>query len=119
MAIPKTDIAQGLWCYNSVLVAIAIGGIFYTPTKRRVLLAIPGATLCVPITRVVTELLPTIPSLTTTFVVSTWLGMTASRQKLPALMHVWVHAVVSPEEHRKRYLVASRLIKGFKRNLKT
>jgi urea transporter len=112
-------VAQGLWGYNGVLVAIALGGIFYAPTLRSLAVALGGAVLATLL-----ELgwagAPTQPwpSLTLAFVLATWAGQLLVRQALPALIPVSVHGILTPEEHRARFVLAKRLLVDFRRNLR-
>jgi urea transporter len=110
-------VAQGLWGYNGVLVAIAIGGIFHAPTRRSLLLAVAGAGLSTPISLLVRNALPGLPPLTLGFVVTTWALILVARRSLPALMPVSLHAVETPEEHRERYRVARDVLGAFRHNL--
>jgi len=111
------SVAQGLWGYNGVLVAIAIGGIFHAPTRQSLLLAVGGAALSVPVSLVLKELLSGLPELTLAFVVTTWALMLAAKRSLPALIPVSLHAVVTPEEHRERFRVARDVLRAFRVNL--
>ena len=111
-------VAQGLWGYNGVLVAIALGGIFHAPTRRSLLLAVGGAALSTPVSGGLMALLPGLPQLTLDFVVTTWALMLVSRRSLPALIPVSLHAVVTPEEHRERYRVARDVLCAFRENLR-
>jgi len=112
------SVAQGLWGYNGVLVAIAIGGIFHAPTRQSLLLAVGGAALSVPVSLVLKELLSGLPELTLAFVVTTWALMLAAKRSLPALIPVSLHAVVTPEEHRERFRVARDVLRAFRVNLR-
>jgi urea transporter len=116
--VDRAAVAQGLWGYNGVLVAIAIGGIFHAPTRRSLLLAVGGAALSTPISMLVRDLLPGLPPLTLGFVLTTWALILAARRSLPALMPVSLHAVVTPEEHRERYRVARDVLGTFRHNLR-
>jgi urea transporter/Ca2+-binding EF-hand superfamily protein len=113
----NASVAQGLWGYNGVLVAIAIGGIFHAPTRRSLLPAVGGAALSTPVSMGLMAMLPGLPQLTLDFVVTTWALMLVSRRSLPALIPVSLHAVVTPEEHRERYLVARDVLTTFRQNL--
>lgn len=113
----RAAVAQGLWGYNGVLVAIAIGGIFHAPTRRSLLLAVAGAGLSTPVSLLVRNALPGLPPLTLGFVVTTWALILVARQSLPALMPVSLHAVETPEEHRERYRVARDVLGTFRHNL--
>jgi Ca2+-binding EF-hand superfamily protein len=116
--VDRATVAQGLWGYNGVLVAIAIGGIFHAPTRRSLLLAVGGAALSTPISMLVRDALPGLPPLTLGFVITTWALILAARRSLPALMPVSLHAVVTPEEHRERYRVARDVLGTFRHNLR-
>jgi urea transporter/Ca2+-binding EF-hand superfamily protein len=111
-------VAQGLWGYNGVLVAIALAGIFHAPTRRSLLLAIGGAACTAPLTAMTMALLPGLPALTIDFVLTTWLLKLVAGRSLPALMPVSVHAVLTPEEHRERYRVARETLSSFRANLR-
>jgi len=111
------SVAQGLWGYNGVLVAIAIGGIFHAPTRQSLLLAVGGAALSAPVSLVMGDMLSGLPELALAFVVTTWALMLAAKRSLPALIPVSLHAVVTPEEHRQRYRVARDVLRAFRVNL--
>ena len=59
-----------------------------------------------------------LPPLTLSFVLTTWMMQRLAGQALPALIPVALHAVVTPEEHRKRFLVASELLGSFRQSLR-
>ena len=110
-------IAQGLWGYNGLLVAIALGGIFHAPGRRTLAIALMGAGLASFLQALQGRWMGILPPLTLSFVVTTWMMQRLAGRALPALIPVALHAVVSPEEHRKRFLVASELLGRFRRNL--
>jgi urea transporter len=116
---PAEAVAQGLWGYNGVLVAIALGGIFYAPTLRSLAVALGGAVLAT-LLQLGWAGAPTQPwpSLTLAFVLATWAGQLLVRQALPALIPVSVHGILTPEEHRARFVLAKRLLVDFRRNLR-
>ena len=111
-------VAQGLWGYNGVLVAIALGGIFHVPGRRTLVLALMGAGLASLLQALQGRLMGNLPALTLSFVITTWMMQRLAGRTLPALIPVALHAVVTPEEHRKRFLVASELLGSFRRNLR-
>ena len=111
-------VAQGLWGYNGVLVAIAIGGIFHAPSRRSLLLAICGAALTALLAPLLASLLIGLPPLTLNFVLTTWLLMRVAGRHVPALIPVCLHAVLTPEEHLHRYQVARKVLGGFRTNLR-
>lgn len=114
----NASVAQGLWGYNGVLVAIALGGIFHAPTRRSLLLALGGAALTAPGSMLMLAVLPGLPALTLDFVLTTWMLKLLAGRTLPALMPVCVHAVLTPEEHRERYRVARHALSTFRTNLR-
>jgi hypothetical protein len=59
-----------------------------------------------------------LPSLTLAFVLATWAMQLLVRQALPALIPVSVHAILIPEEHRARFVLARSLLVDFRRNLR-
>lgn len=111
-------VAQGLWGYNGVLVAIALGGIFYAPTLGSLAVALGGAVLAT-LLQLGWAAAPTQawPPLTLDFVLATWATQLLVRQALPALIPVSVHGVLTPEEHRARFVLARSLLVEFRRNL--
>lgn len=115
---PSAAVAQGLWGYNGVLVAIALGGIFHAPSRRSLLLASGGAALTAPVSSALAAVLPGLPALTIDFVLTTWLLKLLAGRTLPALLPVSVHAVLTPEEHRARYRVARHTLSSFRINLR-
>ena len=110
-------VAQGLWGYNSVLTAIALGGIFHTPSSRSILLAMLGASLATLLQVLQIRMIGILPPLTLSFVITTWCLQGLAKRRLPALIPVCLHAVVSPEEHRHRYGVTRVLLERFRRHL--
>ena len=111
-------VAQGLWGYNGVLVAIALGGIFHAPGRRSLVIALTGAALASLLQTLQVRWMDSLPPLTLSFVLTTWLMQRLVGRALPALIPVALHAVVTPEEHRQRFLVASELLGAFRRNLR-
>lgn len=116
-ASPET-IAQGLWGYNGVLVAIAIGGIFYAPGLGSLAVALAGAVLA-SLIQWLWSISPAQgwPSFTLAFVLATWLVQLLVRRTLPALLPVSLHAIQTPEEHRQRFVLARTVLGDFRRNL--
>ena len=111
-------IAQGLWGYNGVLVAIALGGIFHAPGVRSLVIALIGVALASLLQAMQGRWIGNLPPLTLSFVLTTWIMQRLAGRALPALIPVALHAVVTPEEHRKRFLVANELLGSFRQNLK-
>ena len=64
------------------------------------------------------SLITNLPPLTLSFVLTTWLLQRLASEGVPALIPVSLHAVVTPEEHRKRFLVARELLGRFRCNLR-
>lgn len=119
LGIFPQDIYAGLWGYNSVLAAMAIGGIFYAPNWRSFLIGAGCAflsALAIPVVALVANPLG-LPVLTLPFCLVTIGCFVLLQRSLPSLVPVALHAVTSPEEHRQRYLVAKDIIGNFRRQL--
>ena len=119
LGIVPNDIYAGLWGYNSLLAAMAIGGIFYTPNLRSFLAAVGSAflsALAIPIIAIAMNPLG-LPVLTLPFCLVTIGFFVLLQRSLPSLVPVALHAVTSPEEHRQRYLIAKDIISNFRRQL--
>ncbi|MEB3262721.1 MAG: urea transporter [Cyanobacteriota bacterium] len=118
LGAPIEAIAQGLWGYNGVLVAIALGGIFYAPSLGSLAVALGGAALATLLQSAWSvSALQGWPSFTLAFVLATWVVQLVVRRALPALIPVSLHAIVTPEEHRQRFVLARTLLSDFRRNL--
>ncbi|MDC0261323.1 urea transporter [Synechococcus sp. AH-551-N17] len=102
----------------SLLVAIAMGGLFHAPGRRTLAIALMGAGLASLLQALQGRWIGNLPPLTLSFVVTTWMMQRLAGRALPALIPVALHAVVTPEEHRKRFLVASELLGSFRHNLR-
>ncbi len=111
-------VGMGLWSYNGVLTAIAVGGTFYAPTRRSVLLALVAAALSAAITPLLAGWFPpALPVLTLPFIVATLATLLVVRHALPALIPVALHSILTPEEHRRRFRVARSLLADLRRQL--
>lgn len=113
------EIYLGLWGYNAVLTAIAIGGTFYTPTRFSIALAALGAFLASVLSWVLVPWFGAmgLPILAVPFMVVT-IGMFLILQhSIPSLVPVALHTVASPEEHLQRFKVAQGIISNFRRDL--
>jgi hypothetical protein len=51
------------------------------------------------------------------FVLATWVIQLLVRRALPALIPVSLHAILTPEEHRQRFVLARTLLADFRQNL--
>lgn len=109
----------GLWGYNAVLTAIAIGGIFYTPNRLSILLAAVCAFLAsvasILMARLVSPL--NLPVLSVPFAIVTIGCLLIVQRALPSLVPVSLYTVATPEEHRQRFLVARDIITRFRKQL--
>jgi urea transporter/Ca2+-binding EF-hand superfamily protein len=111
-------VALGLWSYNGVLTAIAIGGTFYAPTGPSLLLALLAAAVAGLLTPGVAGLLPFgLPELSLPFILVTLATLLIVRHALPALVPVALHSILTPEEHRRRFLVARDLLRDLRGRL--
>ena len=109
----------GLWGYNSALVAIAIGGIFYAPNRRSLILASIGAFGAALISWLCSLVLTPLglPVLAMGFHLGTYACMVILRRNISSLVPVAPYSIASPEEHRSRYLTAKEVISAFRRQL--
>ena len=112
-------VGMGLWSYEGVLSAIAIAGVFHAPTRRSLgvaaLAALAASLLNPPLER----LMPLgLPALTLSFIVATQGTLLVVRRALPTVVPVALHAILTPEEHRQRYLVTRRLLNDFRSRLR-
>ncbi|MEG3436696.1 urea transporter [Pannus brasiliensis CCIBt3594] len=103
-----------LWGYNAVLTAVAIGGVFYAPTR----LSIALAALCSFLAACLSFLLAPVfslvrlPVLSVPFAIVTIGCLLLVQKSIPSLVPVALHTVASPEEHRERFLVAKKIIEN-------
>lgn len=119
LGIMPNDIYAGLWGYNSVLAAMAIGGIFYAPNLRSFLVGAGCAflsALALPLIAIAIKPWG-LPVLTLPFCLVTIGFFVLLQRSLPSLVPVALHAVTSPEEHRQRYVIAEEIIGNFRRQL--
>lgn len=116
---PVDTLYAGLWAYNGVLCAMAIGGVFYAPTLKSIgigaiaafISGLVGGGLGLVFSAV------GLPVLTVPFCLVTIGCFVLLQHSLPSLVPVALHAVASPEEHRQRYLAARQIITTFRRQL--
>jgi Ca2+-binding EF-hand superfamily protein len=116
-------VGVGLWSYNGVLTAMAIGGTFYAPTRLSVAVGLLGAAAASLITPGLSGLLardlaPGFPLLQLPFIVATLAMMMVIRWSLHSLLPVALHAIYTPEEHRRRYEVSRSLLGDFRHRLR-
>lgn len=113
------ELYLGLWGYNGALAATAIGGVFYTPNRR----SIAAGALCAFLASAASILMARwlaplrLPVLCIPFTVVTIGCLWLLRRSLPSLVPVALHAVASPEEHRRRHAAARAVITPFRRRL--
>jgi urea transporter len=69
------SIGSGLYSFNAVLTAIALGSVFYAPSFKVALYALVGMAFSVIVTAALTTALAPsgIPTFTAPFVLTTWL----------------------------------------------
>lgn len=119
MGVNPTALYAGLWGYNAVLTAIAIGGIFYAPNLRSVLIGLVCAFLSGLVGGVLSLLFSPLglPSLTLAFCVVTIAAFALLQRSLPSQVPVALSAITSPEEHLQRFYFAKDIISNFRRQL--
>ncbi|HEY9614519.1 urea transporter, partial [Allocoleopsis sp.] len=120
VGVTPDKLYAGLWSYNAVLSAMAIGGVFYAPTLYSILIGAACAFLAAIAGGVVGFMFAPLglPALTVPFCIVTIGFFLVLQRSLPSLVPVALHAVTSPEEHWQRYLTAKTLISNFRRQLK-
>lgn len=112
-------VGLGLWSYDAVLSAIAIGGIFHAPTRRSLGVAALAALAASLLTQPMERLMPLgLPALTLSFIVATLATLLVVRRALPTVVPVALHAILTPEEHLQRYLVTRRLLNDYRSRLR-
>ncbi len=112
-------IALGLGSYNGILTAMALGGTFYATTRGSVLIALVAAAGSSLVTPALAPAFASagLPVLTLPFIVATLATFVVVRRALPSLLPVALHSVLTPEEHRQRFVVATALLSEFRRQL--
>ncbi|GCF07109.1 urea transporter [Dictyobacter arantiisoli] len=95
---------HGLYSFNAVLCAIAIGGVFYVLTWQSALYALFCALIATIITASISVLLSPfgMPTLTAPFVLTTWLFI-LPKAGFRALLPVTLRDVTNPERIRRMY----------------
>ena len=119
LGITPDTLYFGLWGYNAVLCAMAIGGIFYAPNGKSIVIgaiaaflsAVLGGLLAVGFSNI------GLPALTLSFCIVTIGCFIVLRRSLPSLVPVALHAMASPEEHRQRYQATKKIITHFRLQL--
>lgn len=113
------EIYSGIYCHNSILGAMAIGGIFYVFNQRSFFVALGCACLSVFTTQAIASLLGIfdLPFLTLPFCISTILLLILLKQIFPFLAPISLHAIANPEENRQLYLDARQAISYFRLQL--
>lgn len=116
LGVEIKDLYLGLSCYNSILAAMAIGGIFYVPNQRSFLLALGGGCLSVFIGQLLAIFLGILglPILTLPFCIASIFLFVILRQLSPFLVPVSLHTITNPEEHLQSYLDARQAIAYFR-----
>ncbi len=112
-------IALGLGSYNGVLTAIAVGGTFYATTRGSVGIALVAAAATSLVTPALAPAFASagLPLLTLPFIAATLATIVLVRRALPSLLPVALHSVLTPEEHRRRFVVATALLSEFRHQL--
>ena len=119
VGVAPEKLYAGLWGYNALLCAMAIGGVFYAPTVRSILIGAACAFLGAIAGGVLGGIFAPLglPVLTVPFCIVTLGFFLVLQRSLPSLVPVVLHAVASPEEHWQRYLAAKDIISQFRRQL--
>jgi len=82
-------VGQGLWGFNAVLTAIALGAVLYKPSGPTAIYALVGVVFTVVVQAALTTMLAPfgVPTLTAPFVVATWLFLLPKRNFTPVPQH--------------------------------
>ena len=117
LGIAPDTLYAGLWEYNAILSAMAIGGVFYAPNARSIAIGAIAAVLSALVGGLLGLVVGPLglPVLTVPFCIVTIGCFVVLQRSLPSLVPVALHAVTSPEEHRLRYRVARDVIIQFRR----
>lgn len=121
MGLSGNTLAAGLASYNGILCALALGGVFFACSIRSMAIAVSAAFVSTLLAGLLGAALSPLglPGLTLSFCILTAGVIALVRHRLPLLVPVALHAVHSPEEHRRRYRVAVGLLEDFRANLQT
>ncbi len=119
LGIDLQSVYLGLWELNSVLTAIALGGIFYAPLPRSIGIALLASFVCA---WVHWELLLVfaplgLPPLALAFTITTMGAFFIVKHSIPSLVPVALYTITCPEEHYKRYQIAKEIIVSFRYQL--
>ncbi len=119
LGVPTGPLSLGLWGYNGVLSAMAIGGVFYAPTGQSVLVGMVAALLSALVGGLLGLIFAPLglPVLTLPFCFVTIFASVQLARSLPSLVPVALHAVTSPEEHYGRYQAAKSVTTHFRQQL--
>jgi urea transporter/Ca2+-binding EF-hand superfamily protein len=119
LQIPLDSLYAGLWGYNAVLGAMAIGGVFYAPNRRSILIGSVCGFICALAGMFLGLIFQPLglPIMTFPFCIVTIGFFVILRRSLPSLVPVALHTITNPEEHQQRFLVAKEIISGFRRQL--
>ena len=119
LGVPMGPLSLGLWGYNGVLSAMAIGGVFYAPTVRSVLVGLAAAFLSALAGGLLGLVFAPVglPVLTLPFCFVTTFAFVQLARSLPSLVPVALHALTSPEEHYGRYQAAKSVITHFRQQI--
>jgi urea transporter, Yersinia type len=82
-------VGQGLWGFNAVLTAIALGAVLYRPSGPTAIYALIGVVVTVVVQAASTTVLAPlgVPTLTAPFVIATWLFLLPKRNFAPVPQH--------------------------------
>jgi urea transporter len=116
---PDSHLAAGLASYNGILCALALGGVFFACSLRTMIIGLVAAFVSTLVGLLLAAALAPLglPGLTLSFCLVTLSVIFFVQHRLPLLVPVAMHAIHSPQEHRRRYRVAVDLLKDFRANL--
>jgi len=113
LGVPTKEIYQGLWGYNGVLTAIAIGGMFFMLNYKTIILAVLSSVLATFLFGALKIGLSVwgLPAATLAFVFSAWFFVLL-QGSIRNVNSIPLTSITTPEGHLRRYVVLLLLNQG-------
>ncbi|MEO1377968.1 MAG: urea transporter [Cyanobacteria bacterium J06635_10] len=119
LGIDLQSVYVGLWGFNSVLTAIALGGVFYAPLPIGIGIALLAALVCALLHGGLLLIFAStgLPVLALAFTITTISVFLILKHSILSLVPVALYTITCPEEHYKRYQIAKNIISSFRTQL--
>ena len=103
MHVPLTGVYVGLWGYNAVLGMQAIGGMFFYPTVKAIVMAAVCAVMCAYMGGLISSMFSPLglPALTLPFCLAT-LSVVMLQDTVPGFNPVPLNTITVPEDHYRK-----------------